>query len=104
MNAANNYGRVVGWINPTQDLGFRRLFYLKFLKPWHFELKKNIPGSSETVSSRDGIDKMLDVDEPRLRQIVDENIERHIQHPTAAQFMDVNQLEGWLQGNGGNRK
>jgi hypothetical protein len=96
------FGRAFGTLGPTENiLELRKMFYIRFFKPWHFEyIKKRVIGGTEvTVSSRDGLGKILEVDEPRLREIVDTNIERQIQQPNdvSSRFMDVDQLESWIQ-------
>ena len=77
------------------------MFYIKFFKPWHFgyKKKKTIETTAVTDSSRDALDTILDVDEPRLREIVDKNIQRQIQQPgdASSRFMDVDQLAAWLK-------
>lgn len=65
--------------SPIDPLDALKLFYIKYPKPVHFEHKVYIPGTNEVVSSREGLDKVLEVDEPELRQVVDEHFERQIQ-------------------------
>ncbi|KAK3940253.1 hypothetical protein QBC46DRAFT_435019 [Diplogelasinospora grovesii] len=75
--------RVLGTMKRTQDpLEDAGAFYYKYLKEWHLECAKPIPGTDNGISStRDGIDRLLDMDEPGLRRLVDEHFERHIQFP-----------------------
>ena len=63
---------------PTDDiLELSRLFYIKFLKPGDFIYKDRTSVPERIISSQD-CNRSLQVDNPELRRIMDENIERHI--------------------------
>ena len=55
-----------------------KMFYIRYPKPdmVHFEHKTYDCETGETASSLNGPDKVLAVDKPELRKIVEENIAR----------------------------
>ncbi|KAK3332606.1 hypothetical protein B0T19DRAFT_482845 [Cercophora scortea] len=74
--------RVSGTMATTEDsLEHKQLFYIKFPKPnVHWVYKSRIHGIKEPLSSWDNrLDKLLGVDDPGLRRLVDKNMDRHIE-------------------------
>ncbi|KAK3682810.1 hypothetical protein B0T22DRAFT_484832 [Podospora appendiculata] len=74
--------RTTGTMATTEDpLEHKQLFYIKYPKPGvHWVYNSKVHGIKQPLSSWDNrLDKLLGFDDPELRRLVDENMERHIE-------------------------
>ncbi len=64
----------------TEDpLEHSKLVYAKSLRPFYTEFEfSSGSAAKKLISLRDGVEKVVEVDDPKLRQLIDDHFERHI--------------------------